>query len=65
MLDAVGEPIENAIAYDDIAGLAFVQVGPSGKFAIYNLEVHQALKRRFDTREAARQFAIAKLMSRV
>lgn len=57
MLDATGEPVERALQQSDIDGLIFLELC-GGKFAIYNPHFRQALKRRFDSLEQARIFAI-------
>jgi hypothetical protein len=45
-------------------GIVFIQVAGGGRFALYNLELKQALKKRFDNVVQARGFAINKLMDR-
>lgn len=60
ILDVIGEPIESIATCSDIRGLAFVTVA-GGRIAIYNLELNQAMRKRWDNLEAARSFAIAKL----
>lgn len=63
MLDAAREHIERAEAHSDMIGILFLTV-EHGLIAIYNPELKQALRRRFDNVHAARAYAIAKLMNR-
>lgn len=61
MLNAVGELIEKAETVDNMQGIVFVTVD-GGYVRIYNPELNQALKKRFEGLDVARNFAIAKIM---
>ena len=58
MLDATGDCIEQAVAYSDIQDLVFIQV-LGGLWTIYNSQLKQTLKRRWNGVDIARGWAIS------
>lgn len=62
MLDVVGEPIETVWIFDNIMGLAFVEVA-GGLWRIYNLTTNQCLRGRWNSLEHAKTFAKTRLCS--
>ena len=59
MLDAVGEPIERAFGFASTKGLIFLEVF-GGKIAVFNPELKQALRHRWDSAEKAQVWLIKK-----
>ncbi|MGH7238432.1 MAG: hypothetical protein ACREHG_00030 [Candidatus Saccharimonadales bacterium] len=57
MLDATGEPIEQASIFENIQEVAFLDLG--GSIAVYNLERKQTLPKRFDSYLKAFRYIIA------
>jgi hypothetical protein len=63
-VQAAGEPVSAVVIHDDMHGILFLELA-SGKVTIYNIQLNQALKRRFDSIQAARDWAIHVFMDRL